>query len=154
MSVDIQPKQTDEQLRQAIVDEAKTWIGTKYHHQAAVKGHGVDCAQILIEVYHAVGLADKPDVGYYPSDWMLHRSEEIYLGWVEKYCRQISQEDVNDGDIVLFKFGRCFSHSGIIAGFPRIIHAQRQDDCCYAEIGQGALEGKQLRFYSFFGEKK
>jgi NlpC/P60 family putative phage cell wall peptidase len=140
--------------REQIVAEAQTWLGTKYHHMAAVKGHGVDCAQILIEVYHSVGLADRPDVGYYPSDWMLHRSEERYLGWIEKYCRQIPQEDAKDGDIVLFKFGRCFSHSGIIADYPRIIHAQSEDNCCYAKIGMGNLDGKEMRFYSFFGGEK
>ena len=140
--------------REQIVAEAQTWLGTKYHHMAAVKGHGVDCAQILIEVYYAVGLAEKPNVGYYPSDWMLHRSEERYLGWIEQYCTQIPQEKAKDGDIVLFKFGRCFSHSGIIVDYPRIIHAQREDNCCYAKIGMGNLEGKEMRFYSFFGELK
>lgn len=141
-------------LRKKIIEEAMTWIGTPYHHQAAVKGAGVDCAQILIEVYSAVGLADRPDVGYYPSDWMLHRSEERYLGWIEKYCTEVDRDKADDGDIVLFKFGRCFSHSGIIAGYPRIIHAQREDNCCYAEIGRGNLEGKQMKFYTFFGSGK
>ena len=60
------------QLRQEIIDEAATWLRTPYHHAAAIKGAGVDCAQILIEVYAAVGLADKPDVGNYAPDWMLH----------------------------------------------------------------------------------
>jgi NlpC/P60 family putative phage cell wall peptidase len=140
--------------REDIIAEAKTWLGTPYHHQGAVKGAGVDCAQILIEVYFAVGLADKPDVGYYPSDWMLHRSEERYLGWVEQYCKEIPQELADDGDIVLFKFGRCFSHSGIISNYPRIIHAQREDNCCYATIGMGSLQGKQMKFFTFFGGVK
>lgn len=135
-------------IRQAIITEAKTWLGTRYHHAAAIKGAGVDCAQILIEVYSAVGLADKPDVGYYPSDWMLHRSEERYLGWVEKYCKQVAVPQM--GDIVLFKFGRCFSHSGIVTTWPEIIHAQREDGCCYAHAEAGALAGREVRFYSFF----
>lgn len=137
------------ELRKAIVDEAMTWLRTPYHHAAAVKGAGVDCAQILIEVYSAVGLADKPDVGYYPSDWMLHRSEERYLGWVEKYCRQVQTPAM--GDIVLFKYGRCFAHSGIVVDYPRIIHAQREDGCCYADADNGVLKGREVRFYSLFG---
>ncbi len=142
------------ELREKIIEEAKTWIGTPYHHQAAVKGHGVDCAQILIEVYQAVGLAQRPDVGYYPSDWMLHRSEEIYLWWLNKFCTEIDQVDAKPGDIVMFKFGRCFSHSGIIVDAPLIIHAQREDNCGYANIGQGVLEGREMKFYTFFGGEK
>ena len=36
----------------------------------------MDCAQILIAVYSAVGIIKEFETGYYPSDWMLHRSEE------------------------------------------------------------------------------
>lgn len=140
----------ESELRQRIIDEAESWLRTPYHHAAAIKGAGVDCAQILIEVYTAVGLADKPDVGYYPSDWMLHRSEERYLGWVEKYCIEVEKPVM--GDIVLFKFGRCFSHSGIVLTWPRIIHAQREDGCCYADATQGALAGRAVKFFSLFGK--
>ena len=37
--------------RAAVVAEARSWIGTPYHHAADVKGHGVDCAMLLIRVY-------------------------------------------------------------------------------------------------------
>jgi cell wall-associated NlpC family hydrolase len=137
--------------REAIIKEAESWLCTPYHHHAAVKGAGVDCAQILIEVYSAIGLAEKVDVGYYPSDWMLHRSEERYLGWIEKYCHQVTNPLM--GDIVLFKFGRCFSHSGIVVDYPKIIHAQRDDGCCYADASMGILAGRDVLFYSFFGDK-
>jgi cell wall-associated NlpC family hydrolase len=136
------------EARQAIVNEAMTWLRTPYHHAAGIKGAGVDCAQILIEVYSSVGLTDKPDVGYYPSDWMLHRSEERYLGWIEKYASQVDTPAM--GDVVLFKFGRCFSHSGIVVNYPTIIHAQREDGCCYADATKGALAGREVRFYSLF----
>jgi len=137
---------TKTELRDAIVREAETWLRTPYHHRGAIKGAGVDCAQILIEVYSAVGLADKPDVGYYPSDWMLHRSEERYLGWLEKYCVEVDAP--LRGDIAMFKFGRCFSHSGIIVDYPRFIHAQREDGCCYADADNGDLASREVRFYS------
>ena len=43
-------------IRQSIVAEALSWEGTPYHHHGRIKGVGVDCAMILAEVYHAVGL--------------------------------------------------------------------------------------------------
>jgi cell wall-associated NlpC family hydrolase len=143
---------TRTELRDAIVREAETWLRTPYHHQGAIKGVGVDCAQILIEVYSALGLADKPDVGYYPSDWMLHRSEERYLGWLEKYCIEVDHP--RRGDIVMFKFGRCFSHSGIVVDYPKIIHAQREDGCCYADANNGALAAREVKFYSLVEKTK
>ncbi|MDO6044547.1 hypothetical protein Q4P48_08410 [Neisseria gonorrhoeae] len=48
------PSETD--LRARIVEEARSWLGTPYHHHAMVKGAGVDCAMLLVAVYGAVGL--------------------------------------------------------------------------------------------------
>ena len=139
----------ESELRQKIIDEAELWLRTPYHHMAAVKGAGVDCAQILIEVYYAVGLAEKPDVGYYPSDWMLHRSEEKYLAWLVKYCEEVDKPQM--GDIVMFKFGRCFSHSGIVTLWPQIIHAHRDDNCCYADSTKGDLANRDVKFFTMKG---
>jgi cell wall-associated NlpC family hydrolase len=136
-------------VRQQVIAEAITWLCTPYHHEASVKGGGVDCAQFLIEVYAAVGLITRPDVGHYSHDWMMHRSEEMYMGWVEQYCIEVDAPGM--GDIVLFKFGRCFSHSAIVIDYPRIIHAQREDGCCFADANQGALAGREARFYRVIG---
>ena len=36
-------------IRETIIAEARAWIGTPYHHQAALKGVGCDClGQILV----------------------------------------------------------------------------------------------------------
>jgi NlpC/P60 family putative phage cell wall peptidase len=46
---------TDEMIdRAAIVAEARTWIGTLYHHQASVKGIGCDCLGLVREVWRAL----------------------------------------------------------------------------------------------------
>lgn len=142
---------TEAELRQRVIDEAESWLRTPYHHAAAVKGVGVDCAQILIEVYAAVGVAEKFTTDHYPSDWMLHRSEERYLANVERFCVQVSKPQM--GDIALFRYGRCYSHSGIVVQWPRLIHAQREDGCCYADASMGDLLGREVKFFSFFGKE-
>ena len=68
--------------RAAVVAEARSWIGTPYHHAADVKRHGVDCAMLLVRVYADVGLISKFDPRPYTRDWFLHRSEERYLGFL------------------------------------------------------------------------
>ena len=83
-------------MREKVIQEARTWLSTPYHHHAAIKGVGVDCAQILIEVYAAAGVVEKVDVGDYPHDWHMHRSEEKYLWWIKKYCCLLYTSDAAD----------------------------------------------------------
>lgn len=136
--------------RQRVVEEAKTWLLTPYHHKAAVKGAGVDCAQILLEVYYAAGLTDKRvDVGDYPMDWMMHRSEEQYLGWLYKYGHEVKEP--LPGDVVIYKFGRCFSHAGIIIDWPTIIHSYRKEGgVVWGRGDKGEFEGREMKFISFW----
>ena len=140
-----------QQERDAVLAEAREWLRTPYHHKAAIKGAGVDCAMILIEVYAAVGLISHIDVGDYPQDWMMHRSEERYLGWVEKYAHTV--ESPKPGDIAVFKFGRCFSHAAIVVDYPHIIHAYRpagmvvlDDMSINADLAE-----RKIKFYSLWG---
>ena len=37
--------------RADIVEEARSWLGTPYHHQAALKGVGCDCIGLLRDVF-------------------------------------------------------------------------------------------------------
>ena len=105
--------------RAAVVAEARSWIGTPYHHAADVKGRtgGVDCAMLLVRVYCDRGLVEKFDPRPYTRDWFLHRNEERYLGFLLarscEVCRSL------EGDIVLFRFGRCFAHAGIVSKADR-----------------------------------
>jgi NlpC/P60 family putative phage cell wall peptidase len=113
--------------RAAVVAEARAWLGTPYHHRALLKGVGVDCAQLPIGVFAGVGLIARFDTGEYPADWHMHKEEERYLGFVLRFASEIAPEDAQAGDLVLFKFGRAFSHGAIIVAPGVIIHASRKD---------------------------
>ena len=135
--------------RDQAVTEAMTWLGTPYHHHAAVKGVGVDCAQILIEVYAAAGVTEKVDVGDYPHDWHMHRSEEKYLWWIERYCQKIDAPMA--GDIALFTFGRCVSHAAIVINWPgELIHSYIQQGVVLASAEGAELRGRLHSFWSPF----
>src|ERR1700722_6207597 len=109
--------------RAAVVDEARCWIGTPYHHAADVKGHGVDCAMILIRVYAAVGLIEDFDPRPYTRDWFMHRGEEKYLGHLFDRSREVRAPGL--GDIIVFRQGRLYAHAGIVSQLDplAIIHA-------------------------------
>ena len=137
-------------IRQAIVDEAMRWLETPYHHDARIMGGGVDCLQILIAVYSAVGLIADVDAGYYPPDWMMHRAEERYLAGV--LDRAVEVDTPLPGDVALYKVGRCFAHGAIVVDWPSIIHASNRDRMvCLADGTQGWLADRAVTFWRVKG---
>lgn len=107
--------------RDAVLAEARTWLRTPWHHEARVKGAGVDCANFLIGVYAACGLIAEFTPEQYPPDWMLHREEEKFERYLLQYTRPV--DEALPGDIAMFRFGRTKSHGAIVLAWPNIIHA-------------------------------
>ena len=116
---------TEAEQRRAVVAAVRKWVLTPYHFEADILGAGVDCGMLLVRVFVDLGLVPPFDPRPYPPDWMLHRDEEKYLGWVYKACGPV--EKPQPGDIALFRFGRCYSHGGIVteADPVALVHAFR-----------------------------
>src|SRR5262249_18131582 len=76
---------------------------------------------LLCKVFHTAGMIPDIDPRPYPHDWHLHRDQERYIGWVEKFGRRVDQPQ--PADIALYRFGRCFAHGAIVVRWPQIIHA-------------------------------
>jgi NlpC/P60 family putative phage cell wall peptidase len=110
-------------VRADIVAAARAWIGTPYHVCADVRGVGCDCAMLLVRVFCDLGLVAPFDPRPYSPDWHLHRSEEVYLRLLLERAHDVAAPA--PGDVVLFRYGRCFSHGGIVtAAAPlTIVHA-------------------------------
>jgi NlpC/P60 family putative phage cell wall peptidase len=109
--------------RAAVVAEARSWLKTPYHHAADVRGAGVDCGMLLVRVFVDTGLCEPFDPRPYPPDWMLHRSEEKYLGFVFDHTKEVDRP--LPGDVMVFRYGRAYSHGGIVvmANPLTIVHA-------------------------------
>jgi hypothetical protein len=67
---------------------------------------------LLVRVYCDLGLVPPFDPRPYTRDWMLHRNEEKYLGYL--LARASLVEKPGPGDVILFRIGRCFAHGGIV----------------------------------------
>ncbi len=141
--------------RAAVVAAARSWIGTPYHHSADVKGAGVDCAMILVRVYCDLGLIEPFDPRPYTRDWMLHRDDERYLGFL--LARAAVVDRPAPGDVILFRVGRCFAHGGIVSKADplTIVHAYAPARCVLEEEvarnGELADRMSTVKFASYWG---
>lgn len=141
-----------EKERRAVIAEAHTWLRTPYHHAANLKGVGVDCAQIMCEVYPTAlrwMAGRKIETPYYPQDWHLHRGEELYLQIIEQYAEPVAAPKM--GDIVVYRFGRTYSHGAIVIDWPNsIIHALMQSRCVTLDnpLTNMELAARARLFYS------
>lgn len=136
--------------REQVVAEARRWIGTPYHHHGRIRGAGVDCAQILCAVYEACGQVEHVDPGNYPADWHLHRSEELYLSWLEK-VGAFEVDRAQPGDVVVFQFGRTWSHGGIVIEPGVVLHAYIRRGVILSRFDEEPLCGRPPRFFSLKG---
>lgn len=119
-------------LRNQIVEEAESWIGTPYQHQAMVKGDGggVDCAMLIAGVAINIGIMDKSirkDIPPYPMEWHFHNDVPLMTNIMEIFgCKKrniSSLASLKPGDIVAFQLGRVPSHLGLYVGDNLFIHA-------------------------------
>ena len=146
---------TETAQRLVAVAAARSWIGTPYHHAADVKGVGVDCAMILVRVFCDLRLVEPFDPRPYTRDWMLHRDDERYLGFLLERARAVAEPEA--GDVILFRFGRCFAHGGIVTARDplTIVHAFAPAGVVLEEeIGRNAELAERLgraKFASYWG---
>jgi cell wall-associated NlpC family hydrolase len=80
-------------LGQQIVDEARSWRGTRWQHQGRVKGLGVDCVGFIAEVAKNVGLT--VDI---PNDYRRSENGEVMVQLLRKYGRIVKK--MQPGDVL------------------------------------------------------
>lgn len=146
--------ETERRQRDKVVAQARSWLRTPYHHQGDVKGAGIDCGMLLVRVFVDTGLCEPFDPRPYPPDWMLHRSEERYLGFVFDRTKEVTLP--MPGDVMVFRYGRCYSHGGIVtcASPVTIIHAFQPaggvvEDDVFSNLAL-SNPGRKPKFFSYW----
>ena len=122
-----------------IVTEARTWLGTPFHHQGRVKGVGVDCAGLVICTAKELGLVaqDYDFKGYSrtPDGGSL-------IAECDRLLTRIGQEDMRPGCVAVFHFAHDPQHLGIVADYLHgglsLIHALASAD------GKGSVVEQRL----------
>lgn len=118
--------------RDAIVKETKEWCGTKWQHQASLKGIACDCVGLIRGVYRELTGKEIQTTMDYPATWHLFKEEERLLGECRKYAgEEIEFNDILPGDIITFSFKPRFvdHHIGIFLGDGMFAHS-------YLDVGK------------------
>lgn len=118
--------------RLAIIEEARTWLGTPFVNCADVKGRqgGVDCAMLLVRCYVDTGVLSPFDPRPYPPQWHVHHDRERFLEWVVGKLGGAEVSRPRPGDVAVYHWGRCFSHGAIVISDAQVIHSFFKDGCC------------------------
>lgn len=115
-------------LEQAVVAEARGWIGTPYVHQSSVKGIGTDCLGLLRGIWRAL-YGDEPEaVPSYSRDWSEPQGEERLWAAATRHLLVKDLADETPGDVLLFRMrsGAVAKHLGVASETgpaARFVHA-------------------------------
>lgn len=124
--------------REELVKEARTWIGTRFHHQGRLKktenhNGGCDCIGLLVGISRDLGftykgkniaLYDNTDYGLLPDGKSLKNA-------LTTYAISITETEIKPGDIGLFRFDENPQHVALFSDYHLgglgLIH-------CYAQV--------------------
>lgn len=110
------------------IEEARSWIGTPYLHQASVRGAGTDCLGLLRGVWRAIYGREPEAVPAYTADWGESSGLEVLLSAAERWLVPKSQGATEMGDVLLFRMREdsIAKHLGLQSAsgaHPRFIHS-------------------------------
>ncbi len=144
-------------LREQVVAEARSWIGTPYHHLGNIKGPkgGVDCGMIIVEIMSKCGVFPWFDPRPYSRQFHLHKDVEWYKGYLQERGRLVSRHSVRPGDVALFKIGRLFSHGSILTEWPSVVHAVAMERCVLEmPVNKGMWKDREVLFFDCIGGRE
>lgn len=131
--------------RDAVLAEARQWIGTPFHHQAALRGIGCDCIGFVAGVARQIGVREAPQwfddirfrgYGREPDPMKLRAACAEYLD-------PVRIPELRVADIILFTFFKEPMHFGFLSACEprRILHAYEP----VGRVTENSLDAKWQR---------
>lgn len=116
---------------EAIIAEARGWIGTPYHHQASLKGVGCDCIGLIRGIWRGVyGTGDPEAAPAYSADWGDANGSDDLVAAARRHMQEIDIAEAAAGDVLGFRWKRHLpvKHAGVLvagqlASCGRLVHA-------------------------------
>lgn len=123
-------------MSEAIVAEARRWIGTPFHWGQSCRGAGCDCYGLVTGVARELGLPEAEATfaklqGYQKVDGIL-----LKLGLSETFDEAAEMEA---GDVLLLRVSGKAQHLAIYAGEGRMIHSYGSGPSRVVEVPMGHI---------------
>jgi NlpC/P60 family putative phage cell wall peptidase len=130
----------------AVVAIARSWLGTPYHHQMAVRQAGCDCLGLVRGVYAEFYGAPAEEAPPYSPDWAEATGTETLIDAAERHLVRVTTKggrpyarDLAPGDVLIFRMNRKgpAKHAAILTalncgaiGGDAMIHAFEHNPVC------------------------
>jgi cell wall-associated NlpC family hydrolase len=101
-------------MRERIVAEARDWISTPYHHQARLKGVGVDCLGLPICIARALGLV-APDFDF--GGYSRQPDGVTILRECDALMQRTTRAAMLPGDLLVTATEGLPNHFGVLADY-------------------------------------
>jgi NlpC/P60 family putative phage cell wall peptidase len=135
--------------REAIVVEARRWIGTPYRHQASLIHVGCDCLGLVRGVWRALVGPEPEAAPPYTPDWAEAAGEESLFDAARRHFVALEPNSFGVGDVLLFRFraGAPAKHLGIATSATHMVHAH--GGACVAEAPIGLWRKRIAGSFAF-----
>lgn len=112
----------------AVIETARSWIGTPYVHQASLRGAGCDCLGLLRGIWRDINGAEPEAVPAYAPDWDEAQGSEALWQAARRHLRPKEPGQEAEGDVLLFRMraGAVAKHLGLqstVGPQARFIHS-------------------------------
>lgn len=140
--------------RAAIIAEARTWVGTPYHHQASIKGVGCDCLGLVRGVWRVIYGEEPETPPPYSRDWAEAARRETLADAAGRHMTPVVIADAQPGDVLLFALNdrAPAKHCGILTEPDRMVHSYESHPV--AEVSLSAWWRRRIRFVFAFPNLK
>jgi NlpC/P60 family putative phage cell wall peptidase len=135
---------------QAIIAEARSWIGTPYAHQGRLKGVGCDCLGLILGVWETLNGPLPETVPPYASDWAEIDTSDPLAQAAGRHLVPVPLGMIGAGDVLLFRWRphAAAKHLAIAVDSHFMIHAH--DGASVAEVAISKAWERKLAFrYKF-----
>jgi NlpC/P60 family putative phage cell wall peptidase len=111
--------------RADIVEAARLWLGTPYHHQASLRGVGCDCLGLVRGVWRDL-YGDEPEtLPPYSPNWAESLGVETLAAAALRHLLPVARGLEQPGDVLLFRWRAHLpaKHCAILSAPDSILHA-------------------------------
>jgi NlpC/P60 family putative phage cell wall peptidase len=103
-----------------IVAQARTWLGTPFHHQARLKGKGCDCLGLIVGVVDELDLKDRNGMKLAEYDEVTYSKEPDGAYLIQKLTGlldEVPAAEARAGDLALFRIRENPQHLAILTDY-------------------------------------